>query len=109
MHIYLDEMDAAGLNQLIEIMDKIGLPHLGLPTKNAGKKKNVNLSSVLAGAKKHISLDYLFTTDIDTDPKNRSINQISIGKPRGSTVFPMYKLINKIYFTVHLCYKYSNL
>ncbi|XP_025418825.1 endothelin-converting enzyme homolog isoform X2 [Sipha flava] len=85
--IATDEMDAAGLNQLVEILDKIGLPHLGLPAK----KKNINLSSILASAKKHISLDYLFTTDIETDPKNRSINQIAIGKPRGSTVFPIHK------------------
>lgn len=89
MHIYLDKMDAVGLDYLVEILDKIGLPRLGIPVKNEGRKKYTNLSSILAGIKKHISLDYLFKTDIETDPKNRTVNQIAIGKPRGPSPFPM--------------------
>lgn len=82
-------MDAAKLDDLVEILDKIGLPILGIPFKSAGKKRELNLSSILAGTKKYISLDYLFTLDIETDSKNRSVNQITISKPRGTSLFPM--------------------
>jgi len=79
-------MDAAGLRPLIQILDQIGLPHLGFTTKNS-RKKYSNLSSTLASVKKNLNLDYLFTTSIEPDPKNRTVNRIALSKPRDSNLF----------------------
>jgi len=82
-------MDAAGLKQLFHILDIIGLPHLGLTYKNTNRKKDVNLSSILAGVKKHLNLNYLFASDVEADRKNSTNNRIFLGKPKEVNLFPV--------------------
>lgn len=90
IHDYTDEMDKAGLESLVELLDDIGLPYLiGYTAKNSTKKKNENLSSILAKIKKKINFDYFFNTNVDSDPKNRTINRISLAKPRDTNLFPV--------------------
>lgn len=83
-------MDLVGIQLLVELIDNIGLPDLiGYNLKNSTKKKNQNLSSILANTKRKINLDYFFITSVEPDPKNRTINRISLGKPRDINLFPM--------------------
>ncbi|VVC39609.1 Hypothetical protein CINCED_3A013094 [Cinara cedri] len=88
-----DEIDAAGLKPMINILTEIGLPHLGIPIKHS--KKN-SLSSILAKVKKYLNLDYLFSTTIDPDTKNRTLNNISLSKPRNINIFPVHKMTDRI-------------
>jgi len=78
-------MNTDGIKQLVQILDKIGLPYMGLSTKI----KAPNFSSILARLKKQINLDYLFVTNVEADTKNRSANRISLGKPRDTNIFPV--------------------
>lgn len=81
-------MDTAGLKSLVQHIDTIGLPYLGITSKNSHRKKDSNLSSILAGIKKHLNLNYLFTTSVEADPKNSTINRIYLAKPKDLNVFP---------------------
>lgn len=78
-------MDTAGLEPMLNILNQIGLPHLGVPTKYSRAK---SFSSILANVKKHLNLDNLFMTSVEPDPKNRTLNKIYLGKPSGNIVFP---------------------
>jgi len=82
---YLDKTDTDGIKQLIEILDKIGLSDTGLSTKI----KSSSFSAMLARLKKLINLDYLFTTNVEPDTKNRSTNRISLSKPKDTNIFPV--------------------
>lgn len=88
LYTRLDEMDAAGLNSLLKLLDQIGLPHLGVTPKSSSNKKDLNLSTILAGVKKYVNVDFLFTTSVDTDPKNRTNNRITLSKPRDTNMYP---------------------
>jgi predicted metalloendopeptidase len=87
-----DKMNTDGIKQLVQILDKIGLPYMGLSTKI----KAPNFSSILARLKKQINLDYLFVTNVEADTKNRSANRISLGKPRDTNIFPVHKITEHI-------------
>ncbi|XP_060854532.1 endothelin-converting enzyme homolog isoform X5 [Rhopalosiphum padi] len=87
-----DEMNAVGIKQLIQILEKIGLPYMGHSTR----MKSSSLSSILAKLKKQINLDFLFVTTVEADTKNRTINRISLGKPRDINIFPVHKITNNI-------------
>lgn len=76
-------MDAVGLLPLLKILDQVGLPYLGFWPKKS-KKKSSDLSSTLANIKKYLNLEYLFTTTVEPDPKNRTINRIALSKPNDS-------------------------
>jgi len=78
-------MNAVGIKQLIQILEKIGLPYMGHSTR----MKSSSLSSILAKLKKQINLDFLFVTTVEADTKNRTINRISLGKPRDINIFPV--------------------
>lgn len=81
-------MDSAGLKSLVQLIDTVGLPHLGISSKNSFRKNDLNLSLILASIKKHLNLNYLFATSVEADPKNSTNNQIYLGKPRDSNIFP---------------------
>lgn len=80
-------MDMAGLEPLLKLLDEIGLPYLEFTTKNT-RKKDLNLSQIVAGLHKYLSLEYLFAINVEPNPKNRTVNRISLSKPTGVTVFP---------------------
>jgi len=82
-------MNTVGIKQLVQILDKIGLPYMGLTTKRSSKMKASSFSSILARLKKHINLDFLFITSVEADTKNRTANRISLGKPRDINIFPV--------------------
>ncbi|XP_050432624.1 neprilysin-11 isoform X2 [Adelges cooleyi] len=89
-----DEMDAKGLKPLIAILDKIELPRVGIISK---KKNNVTTSGLLARAKRYLNMNFLFYMSVEPDPKNRTINRITLSKPSESfDSFPANKLNNKI-------------
>lgn len=90
-----DEMDVAGLKQLFQMLDIIGLPHLGVTFKDTDKKKNFNLSSILASIKKHLNLNYLFMINVEADRKNSTKNLIYLGKPKERNWFSAYKVTDK--------------
>lgn len=81
-------MDAVGLKPLFDILDTVGLPYIGIATKSPYKPKNTSLSSILAGLKKYLNLNYLFMSSVEADPKNSTNNRIYLGKPRDANVFP---------------------
>lgn len=81
----LDKMNTDGIKQLVQILDKIGLPYMGL----SYEIKTSSFSAILARLKKQINLDYLFVTNVEADTKNRSTNRISLGKPRDTNIFPV--------------------
>ncbi|XP_025196930.1 membrane metallo-endopeptidase-like 1 isoform X2 [Melanaphis sacchari] len=87
-----DEMNKNGINKLVQILDQIGLPHMGLYTKI----KSPSLSPILAKLKKYINLDFLFVTNVDSDTKNRTTNRISLSKPRDINIFPVHETTNNI-------------
>lgn len=90
MHNNIDEMDQIGLNELVQILDNIGLPILFDQTpKDPTINIDLNISSILANIKKHINVDYLFQTNIENDPKNRTNNRITLRKPLASDLFPV--------------------
>lgn len=76
-------MNTDGIKQLVQILDKIGLPYMGLSSRTK------SISAILARLKKQINLDYLFVTNVEADTKNRSTNRISLGKPRDTNIFPV--------------------
>jgi len=78
-------MNTDGIKQLLHILDKIGLSDKGL----SSKIKAPSFSAILARLKKYINLDYLFTTNVEPDTKNRSINRISLAKPKDINIFPV--------------------
>lgn len=80
-------MNTVGLKYLVQTLEKIGLP--GFTTKRSSRLKASSLSSILAKLKKHINLDYLFITNVEAETKNRTINRISLGKPRDLNIFPV--------------------
>lgn len=82
-------MDAAGLKSLVQLIDTIGLPYLGITSKNSHRKKDsTSLSSILAGIKKRLNMNYLFAMSVEADPKNSTINRLYLAKPRDLNVFP---------------------
>lgn len=83
----VDEIDMAGLKPLLELLDQIGLPYLEFTTKNS-RRKHLSLSQLLAGVHKYLSLEYLFAITVEPNPKNRTVNRISLSKPTGSIMFP---------------------
>lgn len=87
-----DEMNTVGIKQLVQILDQIGLPYMGLSTR----VKSSSFSSILAKLKKIINLDFLFVTNVEADMKNRTANRISLGKPRDINIFPVHKTTNNI-------------
>lgn len=83
-------MDAAGLTLLFQLLNKIGLPNFGFSNDNfSPANKNANLTTVLAGFKKHLNMDYWFRMSVVPDPTNRTVNQIFLGKMAGSNIFPL--------------------
>lgn len=80
----LGEIDAAGLEPLFHILRQIGLPTLAMHHQYLTK----NLSKYLAGTKKIINYDYLFTISVDSDLKNRTFNRITLSKPNDVHLFP---------------------
>jgi len=78
-------MNTVGIKQLVQILDQIGLPYMGLSTR----VKSSSFSSILAKLKKIINLDFLFVTNVEADMKNRTANRISLGKPRDINIFPV--------------------
>lgn len=78
-------MNTIGIKQLVQILDEIGLPYMGLSTR----MKPSSFSSILAKLKKIINLDFLFVTNVEADMKNRTANRISLGKPRDINIFPV--------------------
>ncbi|KAL5244166.1 hypothetical protein ACI65C_011576 [Semiaphis heraclei] len=87
-----DKMNTDGIKQLVQILDKIGLPYMGL----SYEIKTSSFSAILARLKKQINLDYLFVTNVEADTKNRSTNRISLGKPRDTNIFPVHKITEHI-------------
>ncbi|KAL4122253.1 hypothetical protein QTP88_014620 [Uroleucon formosanum] len=87
-----DKMNTDGIKQLVHILDKIGLSDTGLSTKI----KAQSFSAMLARLKKYINLDYFFTTNVEPDTKNRSINRISLAKPKDTNIFPVHKITEHI-------------
>ncbi|XP_022173800.1 endothelin-converting enzyme homolog isoform X2 [Myzus persicae] len=85
-----DKMNTDGIKQLVQILDKIGLPYMGLSSRTK------SISAILARLKKQINLDYLFVTNVEADTKNRSTNRISLGKPRDTNIFPVHKITEHI-------------
>ncbi|XP_060862387.1 neprilysin-1-like isoform X2 [Metopolophium dirhodum] len=83
-----DKTNTDGIKQLVQILDKIGLSDTGLSTKI----KSSSFSAMLARLKKSINLDYLFTTNVEPDTKNRTDNRISLSKPKDTNIFPVHKL-----------------
>lgn len=81
-------MDVAGLKSLVQLIDTIGLPYLGITSKNSHRKKDSSLSSMLAGIKKRLNINYLFATSVEADPKNSTVNRLYLAKPRDLNVFP---------------------
>lgn len=77
-------MDKAGLELLIEYLDKIGLPHLGANIYRGSheEKKNSYLSPILANIKKILNIEFLFQINVEADFENRTINRISLRKPQ---------------------------
>lgn len=80
----LGEIDAAGLEPLLLLLRQIGLPTLATHHQYLSK----NVSKYLAGVKKIINYDYIFTTSIESDPKNRTANRITLSKPNDVHLFP---------------------
>lgn len=80
-------MEAAGLDPLFKMLDQVGLPHFGFNIKNS-KKRDSNLSILYANIKKYLNIDFLFSVSVDTDTKNRTINRISLSKPKELNIFP---------------------
>jgi len=78
-------MNTVGIKQLVQILDQIGLPYMGLSTR----VKSSSFSSILAKLKKIINLDFLFVTNVEADMKNRTANRISLGKPKDINIFPV--------------------
>lgn len=81
----LGEIDAAGLEPLLLVLKQIGLPTLGTNYPYISK----NLSKYLAGIKKVINYDSIFITSVETNPKNRTANRITLAKPNDMHLFPM--------------------
>lgn len=82
-----DEMDEAGLQPLLDLLDEIGLPYLEFTTKNT-RKKYSNFSQTIANVHKYVALEYLFELSVEPNPKNRTVNRISLSKPTGSALLP---------------------
>lgn len=83
----LDEMDTAGIKQTLQVLDQIGLPHLGFTPEQYSYGRNYSrllISSILANVKKHLNKNCLFSTGIEPDGKNRTINKMTLRKPDGS-------------------------
>lgn len=81
----LGEINAAGLDPLLHVLKQIGLPALGINHQYLSK----NLSKYLAGIKKSINYDSLFITSVESDPKNRTTNRITLAKPNDMHLFPV--------------------
>lgn len=94
---YLDKMDVFGSTSLFELLDKIGLPHLGFNTNHSEENKTYpNLTSILARVKKYVKIGYLFEISIKADLNNDIINRIWISQPNNEDIIlPMYE--SKIY------------
>lgn len=82
---YLGEIDAAGLDPLLLILRQTSLPIFGMHHQYLSK----NLSKYLAGIKKSINYDSLFITSVESDPKNRTTNRITLAKPNDVHLFPV--------------------
>lgn len=80
----LGEIDAAGLEPLLLLLRMIGLPTLVTHHQYVSK----DLSKYLAGVKKIMNYDYIFTTGIESDLKNRTANRITLSKPNDVHLFP---------------------
>lgn len=79
---YLDEMDKAGLKVLVELLNKIGLPYLGMNINRTLNKKDSYLSPILANIKKILNIQFLFATNVEVNYKNHTVNLISLRKPQ---------------------------
>lgn len=92
---YSDKIDASGPTSLFELLDKIGLPHLGFHLNNSEDNTAyyTNLTPILAGIKKYVNIDYLFQISVEADSNNKTINRITFSKPSDEDIiFPMYEL-----------------
>lgn len=81
----LAEIDAAGLEPLLSILKQIDLPSFGSHHHSNSK----NIAKYLANIKKTINYDTLFVTSVESDPKNRTINRITLAKPSDMHMFPV--------------------
>lgn len=77
LSLCLDKTNTYIIGQLVQILDKIGLSFKVITNRQEAS----NLSSILAKLKKQINSDYLFTTNVIPDSKNRTVNRISLFKP----------------------------
>lgn len=79
-------MNEVGMKSLLKLLDKIGLPHLGVNTNCSTNSSDLTL--ILAGVKKYLNLDYLFTISVEPDFGNETINRITLKRPRHTDIFP---------------------
>ncbi|XP_050537862.1 neprilysin-11-like isoform X2 [Daktulosphaira vitifoliae] len=90
-----DEMDSKGLKPLIDILDKIELPRIGIMNKKM--RESASTSRLLALAKRYVGVSHLFQAGVLTNSKNRTYNRITLSKPSSTTdMFPANKIDKKI-------------
>lgn len=71
------------MKSLVNLLDDIGLPTLGLIKRNPFLKvRYVDITAILAGIKKRFDIDYLFSFNVEIDAKNRKYNHITLRPPR---------------------------
>ncbi|XP_022176704.1 neprilysin-11-like [Myzus persicae] len=87
-----DKTNTYIIGQLVQILDKIGLSFKVITNRQEAS----NLSSILAKLKKQINSDYLFTTNVIPDSKNRTVNRISLFKPIPTNKLSVLKITENI-------------